>query len=408
LKGKEGEMKMLRKARLIWLVIGIVLLGAVLASAQVVDFEAFWIRGNGLATESVHEEGANFVTPASGDKAGYGTHFLDGQPLTTLQSIDWVMDHGSPTSIPYLNIWFSDGTNYAIAAPQQVGTYEYRGSLVNISDVNVKVYEYASLDWMTPGATTRDGAQYLCNDGVRVTFGELASYFGGGLMIQDPGTYPAPIGSGPPKNGTGFNIIYGDTLSNYVGGYNIKYLTLNGITTAVPVTFTVNPDGSGDFTTIGDAITAAYNGDTINVVAGTYAEFLQATKGVALLGANAGIHPAVGTSTTEVVGVRGPETILSHNYYALQPAADNITVDGYKFTGAGGRIIDTYADADNFHLTNNIFVNPTPGTSQGVIQFGGGSHTDMVIDYNLFQDQGDSTLYFGGGPYDRLRIAYNK
>ncbi len=40
--------------------------------------------------------------------------------------------------------------------------------------------------------------------------------------------------------------------------------------------------------------------------------------------------------------------------------------------------------------------------------FGGGSHTDMLIDYNQFQDQGESTLYFQGGPYDRLHIEYNK
>jgi len=379
--------------------------------AQTVDFEPFWIRNTGSVQENVHQDGANFVTPAGGDKAGYGTHVLDGQPLSSLQSIDWVKDHGSDTSIPYLNIWFTDGTNYAIAAPQHVGApdYEYRASQLpageDIGDLYVKVYEYENLDWMTPGVTTRDNAQFLCNDGVRVTFDQLASY---SHTIQDPGTYGPWVGTGAPKNGTGLNIIYGDTKSNYVGGYKIRYLTVNGIPTAVPVTFTVNPDGSGDFTTIRDAIAAAYNGDTINVVAGTYAEFLQVTKGVALLGANAGIHPAVGTSTTEVVGARAPETILSHNYYAIHPAADNITVDGYKFTGAGGRIIDTYANANNFHLTNCIFDDPARAVTQGVIQFGGGSHTDMLIDYNLFQDQGDHTLYFGGGPYDRLRIAYNK
>ena len=147
---------------------------------------------------------------------------------------------------------------------------------------------------------------------------------------------------------------------------------------------------------------------TVYVAGGTYDEMVTISKAVTLRGANWGVHPAVGTHPTEVVGTRGSETILSHNYYAIEPAADNITINGFKFTGAGGRIIDTYANANGFHLTNCIFENPARAVTQGVIQFGGGSHVDMLIDYNLFQDQGDHTLYFGGGPYDDLHIAYNK
>ena len=164
----------------------------------------------------------------------------------------------------------------------------------------------------------------------------------------------------------------------------------------------------GDYTTIQEAVTAAVSGDTIVVGAGTYTGAVTVDKPLTLLGANAGVHPVVGTHSTETVGVRSPESILSNNYPAISPQAAGITVDGFKFTGAGGRIIDTYADADNFHLTNCIFENPTAGTTQGVIQFGGGSHLNMQIDFNLFQDQGDHTIYTGGGPFDGLTIAYNK
>ena len=193
------------------------------------------------------------------------------------------------------------------------------------------------------------------------------------------------------------------------------------LVTAVPVaaatSIYVNTTGSdlNDGQTPGTAVATITkgielvdSGGTVYVAAGTYSEYVVIGKPVTLLGANAGVHPAVGTHPTETVGTRGPETILANSYYALKPQADDITVDGFKFTGAGGRIIDTYADANNFHLTNCIFDNPTRAVTQGVIQFGGGSHTDMLIDYNLFQDQGDHTLYFGGGPYDRLHIAYNK
>ena len=162
------------------------------------------------------------------------------------------------------------------------------------------------------------------------------------------------------------------------------------------------------YSSIQDAINDASDGDIIKVCPGAYGGFVTINKSVTLSGANAGIHPAVGTHPTETIGLRGDESILTNNYYALHPAADDITVDGFMFTGDGGRIIDTYDDANNFHLTNCIFENDATGTTQGVIQFGGGSHTGMLLDFNLFQDQGEHTLYAGGGPFDGLTIAYNK
>ena len=164
----------------------------------------------------------------------------------------------------------------------------------------------------------------------------------------------------------------------------------------------------GTSTSINAVIALANPYDTINVAAGTYPESVTIAIPLTLNGANAGIHPAIGTHPTEVVGTRGAESILSNNFPAISPQADDITVDGFMFTGDGGRIVDTYADADNFHLTNCIFDNDTQATTQGVLQFGGGSHMDMTIDFNLFQDEGDHTIYTGGGPYDRMTIAWNR
>ena len=379
-------MKRARRARWVTvsLVAGVVLLGAVLASAQTVDFEAFWIRNDGLAVENVHQDGAHFVTPAGGDKAGYGTHFLDDRPLSSLQSIDWLKDYGSDTSIPYLNIWFTDGTNYAIAAPQQVGTYEYRDSYVDISLVHVKVYEYETLDWMTPGVTTREGAGYLLNDGVRVTFGELASY---GFEIRDPGTYGSWVGDGPPKNGTGLNIIYGDTLSNYVGGYKIQHLTLNGIATAVPVTFTVNPDGTGDFITIQEAIDAAYAGDTINVAAGTYDSTVEIfpiviNKSLTLLGAQANVDPRPGQG-----GRTGSESILNADETSsavMRISASAVEINGFTITGGTGDMVEESGSADNLLFRYNILYDDLSSSGDEAIQI---KYSDgVVMEYNYAYD----------------------
>ena len=185
-----------------------------------------------------------------------------------------------------------------------------------------------------------------------------------------------------------------------------------GHTAQTPTTFIVAHeywDSTSAPMSIQNAINKANSGDTIQVAPGTFDEMLSVNKPLTLNGANAGIHPTVGVHPTETVGTRGDETILSHNgLYAISPSADHITIDGFKFTGAGGRIIDTYADANNFSLLNCIFDNPGSHGQTGNIQFGGGSHNDLLFAYNIFIDGGDYTFYTGGGPFDRMHIIGNK
>jgi hypothetical protein len=158
------------------------------------------------------------------------------------------------------------------------------------------------------------------------------------------------------------------------------------------------------YSTITPAISRVVSGGKIKVAAGTYNEYITVNKSCRLYGSNAGIHPAVGTHPTEVVGVRNPETIL----FNLTPAADNIQIDGFKFLKVGTQIIMTYSNANNFALKNCIVESTTNGPTTGIIQFGGGSHTGCLFEYNLFNDLGDHTFYAGGGPYDNLKFQYNK
>jgi pectin methylesterase-like acyl-CoA thioesterase len=53
---------------------------------------------------------------------------------------------------------------------------------------------------------------------------------------------------------------------------------------AQAATYNVNPDGSGDYTTIPPALTAASSGDTIIVHGGTYPGFSVGKDGITLIG----------------------------------------------------------------------------------------------------------------------------
>ena len=133
---------------------------------------------------------------------------------------------------------------------------------------------------------------------------------------------------------------------------------------------TVNGDGSANYTTIRAAITAASDGDTIIVAAGTYHDDLSNSSGgihdyrieksITLLGAQAGI--ATDGSTD-----RGGETILTSSLglpYSI--TAPNVIMDGFMIgnsnANTGGRVIFG-PDADGSALVNCIIQNTPSGSS---------------------------------------------
>lgn len=83
------------------------------------------------------------------------------------------------------------------------------------------------------------------------------------------------------------------------------------------------------FTTIGAAVTAASNGDTINVSDGTYAENVVLNKELKLLGAQANV------ATTGVARAGGETTLAgtgTTSSFVLTVQADSVTVNGLEIT----------------------------------------------------------------------------
>jgi hypothetical protein len=189
------------------------------------DFKVYNIRNNAgtiiapwdtdvLLTENTAGDGFLYSTPRAGQKVGYGTDFFDGMKLNSIQTVNWTLISGNSGIVPYLNIWVTDGLgNYAVISSEN----NYVGT--NFSTrTEWKIFEFGTsktnFNWLFDSGTgARDGAQYLTLNGSRVNLSQLSDR----IVIGDPGVYPSTnVGTGAPRGGYGFNLIWGDTQANFV------------------------------------------------------------------------------------------------------------------------------------------------------------------------------------------------
>lgn len=140
---------------------------------------------------------------------------------------------------------------------------------------------------------------------------------------------------------TGFYNVSLNASNSF--GNNISLMT--SFIHVVNSTIIVNSSGSADFTTIGDAIDAALDGDTILVEPGNYTEnIVFADNNISLLSS---------TGNSEDVHIISPDS----DEYTIHLTADNITISGVNVSGGfmgiyasgsnGCNITNCYA-ADNF------------------------------------------------------------
>jgi hypothetical protein len=110
----------------------------------------------------------------------------------------------------------------------------------------------------------------------------------------------------------------------------------------------VNPaDTPTCFATVQAAVDAATSGDTITVVAGTYAEDVTITKALTLKGAQTGVDGRNRTAT---------ETILR----SVNVAAGDVTIDGFAFSDSATtqlRVTGGAAALSGVRVENNVFTN---------------------------------------------------
>lgn len=216
------------------------------ASAQA-GFHSFVIRdGAGgapaILPNNVYQPGATeFVIADGGQKAALGSSDIDGFAVgdITKLSIARLDDEtrftagSGPAVAPYFNLWITDGAgNYAVVAnepsnPDFQALYNngYDLEWSDIAGKVAKIYENNDKSW-------------LPNNGVGLTFADLANYTIQAPSVAELTTVWGGLGSGAPRElGTnvayGVNWVFGDTLANYVAGME-GYVVTGAAAAAVP------------------------------------------------------------------------------------------------------------------------------------------------------------------------------
>jgi hypothetical protein len=204
-----------------------------LAQATEIEFNTFNIRNSNAGgatiaapwdsdmsiTENASGDGFSAVTPQAGQKVGYGTSYFNGQQVNKLNSVTFTKNSGI-ANIPYLNLWVTDGTHYAILA----ATGDYRGNNFATTATAWALYEYAgSIDWLFKGASGSGTA----NPWVGYPGGFDLTDLNNNIVFADPGNpYPSYVSTGAPRGGDGLNVVFGDTQANYVGAFSISDLSV--------------------------------------------------------------------------------------------------------------------------------------------------------------------------------------
>jgi hypothetical protein len=182
-------------------------------------------------------------------------------------------------------------------------------------------------------------------------------------------------------------------------------------------THIVDLAGTGDFTSIHDAVTAAADGDTIRVQPDQYAFTaglgqITIDKKLVIIGSG---YMSVEEGGTELVDIAG------EGYFSLSSSADGTKISGFRVQGAGN-FLNTESGSSDIVIQENLFIdgddviildgsqdtlrsNIFLGTGRKAVRLNG---TNTVVHNNIFSGQNggsDYVVYITNGT--GVSIAYN-
>lgn len=174
-----------------------------------------------------HPDGGKvFGITKGGQKAAWATSLLDGTRIGDIQTLSIVRDPSVTGYGPYMNFWVTDGLGgYAVLANEPSHTSEWLpGTPYNttwdiLQNATAWVYEVSgSVGFKLPNGNTTY-TNLPAGTPNPFTFGNFANY-----LISPPTTHWGGSGAPDDLNAStytayGFNWVFGDTQSNYIGGY---------------------------------------------------------------------------------------------------------------------------------------------------------------------------------------------
>jgi hypothetical protein len=228
-------------------VVALLMTSSMVSAENVAGWDAFVIRnssaGNIAPVISDPDGGKLFAITLGGQKAGWGTNKMNGETIGDIQSISITRANGTAGWGPYMNFWVTDGQGgYAAISNEPSNTGEWAGSSAYdttwdvLKNATTWVYEVsASAGFKLPNGTTTYANIPAGTVSPHFSFSDFAGY-----TIAPPPSHWGGTGAPDDLNASsytayGVNWVFGDTQSNYLGGY----LVSNPTVTPEPGTLTL-------------------------------------------------------------------------------------------------------------------------------------------------------------------------
>jgi hypothetical protein len=235
------------------------------ASAQAA-FNSFVIRhgANGapaIMPNNVYQPGATeFVIAEGGQKAALGSSDIDGFKVGDITQLaiarlddETRFTAGSgPAVAPYFNIWITDSAGKFAVVANEPSNPDFQALYNNGYDL-----EWSDISGKVAKIYENNDKSWLPNNGVGLTFADLASYTIQAPTAAELTTGWAGLGTGAPRElssnvAYGFNWVFGDTLANYVAGME-GFVVTGAVAAAVPEPATLALLGLGVICVVGRA-----------------------------------------------------------------------------------------------------------------------------------------------------------
>lgn len=216
----------------------VLLVSSITSAADVAGWSAFVIRNSnvgGISPAITDDAGGGklFQISLGGQKAGWGTNLMNGRTIGDIEAISITRENVTAGYGPYMNIWVTDGQGgYAVLSNEPSHTWEYAGSSPYdtvwdvLKNATTWVYEVsATAGFKLPNGTVIYSA-LPAGSTPHLTFGDFAGY-----QIATPLSHWGSTGAPDDLNADvytayGINWVFGDTQSNYLGGYLVSNPTV--------------------------------------------------------------------------------------------------------------------------------------------------------------------------------------